>query len=296
MQNLQHPLYEKDYRPTEVVSLASILPKPKNIYEMASAEILGDKPRNTDLDQKPTLYSTVVVSHPTSVIHPTKPLGNAIITDSAVADQFGGLERQLPPGSFASPVKIANLNLNDKGFGEMEKPIFISKGQKTVTESQSEDKNVPMLGNTQAISNEVVKASQLDATTVKARLKALKNNERFKKLNILIKTRDQLKQDAKLLRKGVQKETSDLLSAKSSSLNLSIILKNYEERLRKDKVAHLKLADRVLVKNQLKNKLIKEIQGFRTRPSDYKELLNVDKTTVKAVVQSIRSQLESQHH
>lgn len=49
--NYEHPLYEKEFKPTEVQSLAAILPKPKNIYEMTSAEILGDKPRNTDIDQ-----------------------------------------------------------------------------------------------------------------------------------------------------------------------------------------------------------------------------------------------------
>ena len=40
-----------EYRPTEVQSLASILPKPRNIYDMTSAMIVGDKPRNTELDQ-----------------------------------------------------------------------------------------------------------------------------------------------------------------------------------------------------------------------------------------------------
>jgi len=260
---------------------------------MTSAEILGDKPRNTDLDQKPTLYSTVVTSHPTSVIHPAKPLGNAIITSSDVADQFGGLEeRKLPPGSFSSPVKIMNLNLKESGFGEMEKPVFITKGQKNLATNKSETKNIPMTGPTQKISNEVVKPSQLDAQTIKNRLKDLKSEERVKKLKILQKARDQLNSEAKKIRKDVLTETDDLLSAKSSAISLGIILQSYEERLKKDKLAHLKLADRVDVKNQLKNKLIREIQGFRTRPADFKELLNVDKSTIKAVVESIKTQLE----
>jgi len=44
-------MYEKEFEPTEVVSLAEVLPKPKNIYEMANAEIIGDVNRSTDLDQ-----------------------------------------------------------------------------------------------------------------------------------------------------------------------------------------------------------------------------------------------------
>lgn len=48
---MQHPLYEKEFLPTEVQSLALTLPKPKNIYELTNAEIVGDQERNTDLDQ-----------------------------------------------------------------------------------------------------------------------------------------------------------------------------------------------------------------------------------------------------
>jgi len=72
-------------------------------------------------------------------------------------------------------------------------------------------------------------------------------------------------------------------------------LKQYEERLKKLKLAHLKLVDRVEVKNELKSKLIKEIEGFRTRPSDYKSLVNLDKGTVKAVVNEIKKQVVSLH-
>jgi len=63
--------------------------------------------------------------------------------------------------------------------------------------------------------------------------------------------------------------------------------------LKKDKVAHLKLADRVEVKNELKTKLIKEIQGFRTRPTEFKALAGVDKSTIQNVVQNIKRQLDA---
>jgi len=86
--------------------------------------------------------------------------------------------KNLPPGSFSSPVRIDNLNIQEKGFGEMEKPVFISKSQKKI-----ENKNgVPMLTTTLPISNNVVKASQLDASTIKANLQHLKANEKVKKL------------------------------------------------------------------------------------------------------------------
>jgi len=75
---------------------------------------------------------------------------------------------------------------------------------------------------------------------------------------------------------------------------LGLVLTGYEERLKKDKVAHLKLADKVEVKNQLKSKLIKEIEGFRTRPNEYAALQVVDKETIKNVVENVMRKLNKQ--
>lgn len=69
----------------------------------------------------------------------------------------------------------------------------------------------------------------------------------------------------------------------------------YEQKLKKDKASKLKLTDRVEVKKQLKDKLIKEIQGFRTKPSDYLELLKVDKSSIKGIVKEIKRQLDNVH-
>lgn len=291
VKHLEHPFYEKEFVPTEVQSLAAILPKPPSIYDMASAEILGDnKDNKQDLDQKPTLYSTIVTSHATSVIHPTKAIGKPnIIADSAVSDQFGALGKTLPPGSFSSKVQIGDLNLDEKGFGAMEKPVFISKGQKKI-ENKANDK-IPIVGKSAPISNSVLQASQMDTKAIKQHLAGLKSEDREKKLNALIKAKKMLEKEGNNLRKEIQNQTSSLLTAKSASLTLTSVLSKYEERLKKDKLAHLKLADRVEVKKALKDKLIKEIEGFRTRPSEYKSLINVDKDTIKQVVADVQRQL-----
>ena len=75
---------------------------------------------------------------------------------------------------------------------------------------------------------------------------------------------------------------------------MGLVLTGYEERLKKDKIAHLKLADKVEVKNQLKSKLIKEIEGFRTRPSEYAALQVVDKETINKVVENVKRKLNKQ--
>jgi len=119
------------------------------------------------------------MSHPTSVIHPATPIGQPIVVNQAAAEQFGFHERKLPPGSFASPVKIGNLNFAEKGLKELEKPVFISKNQNNLEAA-------PMVGNSQKISNVVVNAAKLDAATIKRNLKQLKANDKLKRLNACI--------------------------------------------------------------------------------------------------------------
>jgi len=54
------------------------------------------------------------------------------------------------------------------------------------------------------------------------------------------------------------------------------------------KLSKLKLVDRVAVKKQLKDKLIKEIQGFRTRPTAYKDLVKVSKKSIDDIVKKVK--------
>jgi len=75
----------------------------------------------------------------------------------------------------------------------------------------------------------------------------------------------------------------------SASINLSNLLKGYERKLKGDEAAKLKLVDSVLVKRQLKNKLIKEIQGFRTRPSAYQALSGVSPKSLKETIDKVKA-------
>jgi len=175
VRNFKHPLYEKEFEPTEVQSLADILPKPKNIYDMADAEIIGEVDKSTELDQKPTMYSTVVTSHQTSIIHPTKPIGKVnVITNSETANMFADPQNEfdrLVPGRFSTPVKISEDSSDNDKFGKMEKPVFIHKGEKI---KNTEPKFEP-------IPNVVVKTGDLDAQQIKDNLSKLKEGEDEKK-------------------------------------------------------------------------------------------------------------------
>ena len=92
----------------------------------------------------------------------------------------------------------------------MEKPVFITKSQKKI-----ENKNIPIVGNSQPISNTIEHAAQLDTKTIKQNLKALKNKKRDDKLNVLTKSKKILLKEANIVKKSILKETTNLLTAKS---------------------------------------------------------------------------------
>ena len=68
---------------------------------------------------------------------------------------------------------------------------------------------------------------------------------------------------------------------------------NYTEKLHKDQLSELKLADIVTVKAMLRDKLHREIQVFRSNPSDYKELEKLNPEDVQKVINQIKLKLQA---
>jgi len=137
----------------------------------------------------------------------------------------------------------------------------------------------------------IVKTSELDARQIKENLDKLKNADKTKRLEVLKKSKKELISDAKNIKKEIIKTTDALLSAKSSALSLSAVMDKYQDKLKRDKLSRLRLVDRVAAKNQLKAKLIDEIQGIRTRATSYQELSKVDKSVIVKIVGDIKKQL-----
>jgi len=144
------------------------------------------------------------------------------------------------------------------------------------------------------LGNTVVKENVNDIRKIRARLQKLKAVEKTKRLRALTSAKSDLIKDAKRFKSELISETDKLLSAKSSSLSLINVLNRYTKRLSADKSAQLKLTDKVSVKNELKDKLIKEIEGFRTRPAAYQDLLRVDKGQIDGIVREIKKRLNYQ--
>jgi hypothetical protein len=103
--------------------------------------------------------------------------------------------------------------------------------------------------------------------------------------------KERLEKEAKELKEEAQKEVMDLLEAKNVALIMQNLLYQYESKLKLDQLSQLKLADEVTLKNLLKEKLHREIQGFRTSADEYKELEKVNPNDIAQIITQIKQKL-----
>ncbi len=100
-----------------------------------------------------------------------------------------------------------------------------------------------------------------------------------------------LLEETKKISEQVQKELNELFFAKEVAVKLNQVLAHYETKMRKDQLSKLKLADEVTIKNLLRDKLQREMQGFRTSPSEFKELEAVNPADITNIIQNIKLKL-----
>lgn len=71
-------------------------------------------------------------------------------------------------------------------------------------------------------------------------------------------------------------------------MKLSNLNNYYTTKIRRDHLSALKLSDVITIKNSLRNKIHKEIQGFRTSPSQYPELDHVNPSDLEIIMKNIK--------
>jgi len=235
------PYYSKEFFPQEV---DSILEKVKPAYDFQNAEIVGKQDKKGGLDEKPTMYSTVIVRHPTSISHPVPKVGNivsqsagALLTNDPVNDYP---VRKISPGQYSIPVKLETKSnvIQDavtSATSGYESPEF--KGQ------SSEIQN---LGDTFSHNQIFMTQVREDVNKITSRLKNVKNNK--KKIKILNNGKKTLEKEAKSLTNDIQKIVARLINAKEIGLKMNNILTKYELKLKKSQMSKLKLADVITMK------------------------------------------------
>jgi hypothetical protein len=230
------------------------------------------------------MYSTVITSHPTSVIHPVpQPVNYAVQQGTAGAFAHPEPAAPLTPGAYSIPVKIEGGAINDPTLSGYETPNFIHKGEKRLPASNI---HAPPSLSPKAHMEETVKqdiqnfVSQFDNAKDKA-----------DRISVLLQGKHRIGAEANALATEVFAEIKQLLFAKEVAVKLHNLLGNYETKLRNDQMSQLKLADEVTIKQILRDKLHRELQGFRTSPGEYKELEKVNPADIANVIQNIKAKL-----
>lgn len=62
----------------------------------------------------------------------------------------------------------------------------------------------------------------------------------------------------------------------------------YTTKIRRDQLSSLKLSDVITIKNALREKIHKEIQGFRTAPTQYAELDKANPSDIQIILKNIK--------
>jgi hypothetical protein len=72
---------------------------------------------------------------------------------------------------------------------------------------------------------------------------------------------------------------------------LSNVLNKYTIQIKMDNASKLKLTDRIEIKKQLKNKIFRELEGFRNTGKDFTLLNKVDKGDMNRIVNQVKARL-----
>lgn len=106
----------------------------------------------------------------------------------------------------------------------------------------------------------------------------------------MIKGRKKLEKEIETLKLTIQSEIDTILGAKEVAVLMHNLSLKYQAEIQRQNSA-VQIADEVTLKKMLKEKLYKEIQGFRTFPSEYQELEKVDQNDIHLIVNSVQQKL-----
>jgi len=273
------------FLPTEVDKLSDLNKKDETL--MTNAILLGPPQLKGGLNEKPTLWDHVITSHKTGVAHPIpQPVTYAVnpLTSQAFAIDAGQVQQQaaIPNGSYSIPVQISGEASQDPTLSGYESPSFIHKKEKIHT--QNEIKKT--INSPESTISETMEA---DIKTFIGQFENAKDKE--ERTQVLMQGKVRLSGENQLLSVKVEAEIKELLFAKEVAIKLNNLIAKYEAKMNKDLLSKLKLSDEITIKNILRDKMHREIQGFRTGKNEYKELEMVNPDDVLNVIKEIKLKL-----
>jgi len=108
------------------------------------------------------------------------------------------------------------------------------------------------------------------------------------KIKVMIEGKQRLFHETEELEAAINADIQDLLEVKVLAVKLNNLVKKYDEKMMKDlKDRSLKLADVITIKDLLRDKIHKEMQGIRVSTEEYKELDQVNPADINDISKKI---------
>lgn len=273
---------------------------------MNVAQIVGDDdlPKKSievslNLTQKPTLYSTVISSKKTTVIHPSPTPKNvrlpkeALYTFSSEGSQTTGNELLQKVANASVPVNLGSIKNDNPTMKGYETPSYDkpSKSQESKSSSESTEsffqKKEVVKSKFDMTPEEVIKG---DITTF---LDQFKNTRDVSdKVNVMVEGKNRLLNEINEIKETLLKDIDDLMGSKKLAIRLNNLVHKYEKRAQDAEQAKLlRLADEITVKDLIKEKIHREIQGLRSSPTQFQELEMVNKDDISRVTKEVLNKL-----
>lgn len=273
---------------------------------MNVAQIVGDEdlPKKSievslNLTQKPTLYSTVISSKKTTVIHPSPTPKNvrlpkeALYTFSSEGSQTTGNELLQKVANASVPVNLGSIKNDNPTMKGYETPSYDkpSKSQDSKSSSESTEsffqKKEVVKSKFDMTPEEVIKG---DITTF---LDQFKNTRDVSdKVNVMVEGKNRLLNEINEIKETLLKDIDDLMGSKKLAIRLNNLVHKYEKRAQDAEQAKLlRLADEITVKDLIKEKIHREIQGLRSSPTQFQELEMVNKDDISRVTKEVLNKL-----
>lgn len=112
---------------------------------------------------------------------------------------------------------------------------------------------------------------------------------------MVVEGRSRLLKESEDLRAAIIADVSNLLVAKGLAVRMNALVSKYEKKIVElQEAKRLKLGDEIEIKNSLKAKLMKEVQGIRTNESQYKDLDKLNPDDIKRITKQVVSILNGE--
>jgi len=167
-------------------------------------------------------------------------------------------------------------------LGNYENPLFIHKSEKINGIDKREYEKRPL---NQQMNSQIHEELEI----VRNRLKSSRSDE--DKINALLEGEKRLKSQIVEIKKRIHHAVGGIIQAKNTGILLDNILNHYDKYISSREFEKLKLIDLVEVKNQLKIKLMRELQGLRSSDNEFKLLRKVNQEDLEHVKEEIKREL-----